>query len=87
MIGETRVRGLELANVSLKKLLEYRVNSHWFMEHAGTRDYSRLRCFDGKSAAPAVVRPVHFFLGARLDQYREKVQSLQANSCLYAVRS
>jgi hypothetical protein len=25
MIGETRVRGLELANVSLKKLLEYRV--------------------------------------------------------------
>jgi hypothetical protein len=50
MIGETRVRGLELANVSLKKLLEYRVNSHWFMEHAGTRDYSRLRCFDGKSA-------------------------------------
>jgi hypothetical protein len=40
MIGETRVRGLELANVSLKKLLEYRVNSHWFMEHAGTRDYS-----------------------------------------------
>src|SRR3984893_11042819 len=27
---------------------------------------------------PAVVRPVHFFLGARLDQYREKVQSLQA---------
>ena len=33
MIGETRVRGLELANVSLKKLLEYRVNSHWFMEH------------------------------------------------------
>jgi hypothetical protein len=50
MIGQTRVRGLELANVSLKKLLEYRVNSHWFMEHAGTRDYSRLRCFDGKSA-------------------------------------
>jgi hypothetical protein len=31
--------------------------------------------------------PVHFFLGARLDQYREKVQSLQANSRLYAVRS
>ena len=26
-------------------------------------------------------------LGARLDQYREKVQSLQANSCLYAVRT
>jgi hypothetical protein len=46
MIGETR----DLANVSLKKLLEYRVNSHWFMEHAGTRDYSRLRWFDGKSA-------------------------------------
>jgi hypothetical protein len=29
----------------------------------------------------------NFFLGARLDQYREKVQSLQANSRLYAVRS
>ena len=29
----------------------------------------------------------NFFLGARLDQYREKAQSLQANSRLYAVRS
>jgi hypothetical protein len=29
----------------------------------------------------------NFFLGARLDQYRQKVRSLQANSRLYAVRS
>jgi hypothetical protein len=29
----------------------------------------------------------NFFLGARLDQYREKVQSLQANNRLYAVQS
>ena len=35
----------------------------------------------------ALRRAESFFLGAHLDQYREKVQSLQANSRLYAVRS
>jgi hypothetical protein len=32
-------------------------------------------------------RDSSFFLGRRLDQFREKVQSLQADTGLYAVRS
>jgi hypothetical protein len=38
------------------------------------------------SHSPAAALQI-FFGGARLDQYREKVQSLQANNRLYAVRS
>jgi 2,4-dienoyl-CoA reductase-like NADH-dependent reductase (Old Yellow Enzyme family) len=36
---------------------------------------------------PVIAVGLYYLLGARLDQYREKVQSLQANNRLYAVRS
>jgi hypothetical protein len=54
-------------------------------------DPHKLECHplaEAEIGSPARPRLCKFFLGgARVDQYREKVQSLQANSHLYAVRS
>ena len=44
------------------------------------------RKIERESIAPSFPN-CKFFTGRRLDEYREKVQSLQANSGLYAVRS
>jgi hypothetical protein len=38
------VRGLKPANVTFKKPLKCRANSHWITRHLGARDFSRASC-------------------------------------------